>query len=136
MTPAATPPAPIKAAKPRTDVEINGRIIDIAHVIPFKMTTWRALRPRGIDPMIIARTGQREELVAKDLEPIAITAIQLVDRTLSENDILDALTISDIVRLAIAVLQAEQVGNIDPPTSTASLPSPSDGAGDQAISLN
>jgi hypothetical protein len=104
--------------------------IDLNPVLPFKISTWRKLKAKGVDPIILARMAQRQELDSTPLIDITVAAIQLARPGLTVEQIEDSIEFADVNRIALAVLGAESGDAVDRPTSTGSSPSPSDGAGD------
>lgn len=125
--------APDQPPKATTIVTINGKVIDIAPALPFRMPTWQALRKVGVDPLRLARLAGKNELDLEPLEKIALAAIRLVEPTMPMDEIMNGLGFSDVATLAMAVLQAES-SLVDRPTSTGSLSSPNGGAGDPGTS--
>ena len=123
-----------KAGKRREPVliDVGDEQIDIATVLPFKISTWRRLKTeRGIDLVMMARAQQRGDMEVTPLFDMAVAAIQLAEPSLTVEFIEDNLTFADVNKVAAAVMQAE-AGDapVDRPTSTASSSSPSDGDGD------
>lgn len=119
----------VPADRPPLTITIAGDVIDLNPVLPFKISTWRKLKLKGIDPIIISRSAQRQELDLAPLIELTVAAIQLARPELTAEAIEDEIDFPDVNRIAIAVLTAEGGEQTDRPTSTGSSPSPSAGAG-------
>lgn len=116
-------------------VNVAGRIIDIAPLLPLKMLHWRRLRAIGVDPVSIGQKANKGgEISGELIQKLAYYVIQQVDAGLTDALLDDELTLPDVIRLSSAIMDQEGGKTTEGPTSTPFSSSPNDGAGDLGIS--
>jgi hypothetical protein len=123
---------------PETAIEVDGRVIDVAPLLPLKMGAWKQLRKLGVDPVAIGQKINRGngEVSGEVLETLVYFVLKRFDPTLTDQILDDHLELQPVMRLGSVIMRWEGTKTTEGPTSTASSPPPSDGAGDQPTSIN
>lgn len=111
--------------------------INLSGVIPLKMRHWRELRSKGLDIMELPKLARTDTLTMEHIETIGFYVVKLAAPHVTEDNLLD-MTLADLQKAAATAMTAEAQGGseLDRPTSTPSISSPSVGAGDPAISTS
>jgi hypothetical protein len=123
---------------PDTAVLLDGRVIDLAPVLPLKMGSWKALRKLGVDPIAIGQKINRGtgEMDGGLLGTLVYWVMAKLDPELTEAFLDEHLEMPQMIKLGGAIMQQEARTTKEGPTSTSSSPSPNGGTGGQATSIN
>lgn len=113
-----------------TQVTVQGKLIDVAPLLPLKMVHWRRLRAIDVDPVQIGQNLNRNgQMSGEVLQKLAYYTIRLVDPSLSDAILDEELTLPQTLGIATSVMNHEGATAKEGPTSTPYSSSPSDGNG-------
>jgi hypothetical protein len=100
-------------------VQVNGREIDVARVLPLTMGDWRALRKLGVTPQALTRLG--EDVDVEVLAAYAFYILHKADPSVTSEEV-DGLTFEQLTPI-MQVINAASRQDGDRPFSAPSTPS-------------